>query len=97
MNIKTAIANLDEVITKIEGARLRLSHHHIVKLIGVSKYSSAEDVEKLYEAGQRAYGENKVQDLRDKKLEYFRRSKVSPKWTTVVIPSLSSIGKKVPS
>lgn len=68
MNIKTAIANLDEVITKIEGARLRLSHHHIVKLIGVSKYSSAEDVEKLYEAGQRAYGENKVQDLRDKKL-----------------------------
>ncbi|MGM0518540.1 MAG: YggS family pyridoxal phosphate-dependent enzyme [Campylobacterota bacterium] len=62
----TATKNLDNVITKVEGARLRVSHHHIVKIIGISKYSSFEDVETLYEAGQRAFGENKVQDLKDK-------------------------------
>lgn len=66
MNKETATRNLDEIITKVEGARLRISEHHIVKIIGVSKYSSAEDVAMLYQAGQRAFGENKVQDLKEK-------------------------------
>ncbi|NCB13480.1 MAG: YggS family pyridoxal phosphate-dependent enzyme, partial [Erysipelotrichia bacterium] len=39
---------------------------HIVKIIGISKYSSSNDVEILYNAGQRAFGENKVQDLKEK-------------------------------
>lgn len=66
MDKKTATRNLDDIITRVEGARLRVSEHHIVKVIGISKYSSSEDVATLYEAGQRAFGENKVQDLREK-------------------------------
>jgi uncharacterized pyridoxal phosphate-containing UPF0001 family protein len=66
MNKQIATQNLDKLITKVEAARLRVSEHHIVKIIGVSKYSTSEDVATLYEAGQRAFGENKVQDLKDK-------------------------------
>lgn len=66
MNKQSATKNLDSLITKVEAARLRVSEHHIVKIIGVSKYSSSEDVAILYEAGQRAFGENKVQDLKEK-------------------------------
>lgn len=66
MNKLSATKNLDEIITKVEGARLRISEHHIVKIIGVSKNSTADDVKTLYEAGQRAFGENKVQDLKEK-------------------------------
>ena len=69
MNKETATRNLDEIITKVEGARLRISEHHIVKIIGISKYSTASDVATLYEAGQRAFGENKVQDLKQKSEE----------------------------
>ena len=61
-----AVKNLDKVIERVEAARLSVSHHHIVKIIAISKYSEAKDVETLYHAGQRAYGENKVQDLKDK-------------------------------
>ncbi|WP_419769497.1 MAG: YggS family pyridoxal phosphate-dependent enzyme [Candidatus Marinarcus sp.] len=66
MDKKIAIQNLDHVIANVESARLSLSHHHIVKIIGISKYSNAQDVKTLYEAGQRAFGENKVQDLKEK-------------------------------
>lgn len=66
MNKEQAIENLDRVIARVEKARLALSHHHIVKIIGISKYSTAQDVQTLYEAGQRAFGENKVQDLKQK-------------------------------
>ena len=66
MNKKTAVKNLDTIITKVEGARLKVSEHHIVKIIGISKYSSPQDISTLYEAGQRAFGENKVQDLKTK-------------------------------
>jgi pyridoxal phosphate enzyme (YggS family) len=51
---------------RIEQARLRVSGHHIVKLVAVSKYSTSDDVKKLYALGQRAFGENKVQDLEEK-------------------------------
>ncbi len=64
MEKETAVKNLDRIITKIEGARLNISEHHIVKIIGISKYSQASDIETLYNAGQRAFGENKVQDLK---------------------------------
>ncbi|WP_320034438.1 YggS family pyridoxal phosphate-dependent enzyme [Halarcobacter sp.] len=67
MEKELAVKNLDKVITKVEASRLRVSEHHIVKIIGISKYSTAEDVKTLYEVGQRAFGENKVQDLKTKK------------------------------
>jgi len=57
---------IDDVIRRVEEARLKVSEHHIVKIVAVSKYSHAEDIEQLYRIGQRAFGENKVQDLRDK-------------------------------
>ena len=69
MDKKTAIKNLNNVITRMEGARLRISEHHIVKLIAVSKYSTTKDITTLYESGQRAFGENKMQDLKQKKEE----------------------------
>jgi len=64
-----AIKNLDTVIKDIEFARLQLDEHHIVQLIAVSKYSTSQDIKVLYEAGQRAFGENKVQDLKQKQNE----------------------------
>lgn len=66
MQMQKAIDNLDRLIADVEDARLQLSEHHIVKIIGISKYSQSEDVSTLYRAGQRAFGENKVQDLKQK-------------------------------
>ncbi len=66
MDKKTAINNLDNIITKVEAARLKVSEHHIVKIIAISKYSNSQDIQTLYNAGQRAFGENKVQDLKIK-------------------------------
>ena len=60
---------IDDVIRRVEAARLQVSGHHIVKIVAVSKYSTSEDISKLYEIGQRAYGENKVQDLKAKAAE----------------------------
>jgi len=58
--------HIDTVIEKIEKARLHVSGHHIVKIVAVSKYSDADAVRALYEIGQRAFGENRVQDLKAK-------------------------------
>ena len=66
MNKLTATRNLDDLITRVEGARLKISEHHIVKIIGISKYSTSKEIEELYNVGQRASGENKVQDLKIK-------------------------------
>ena len=56
-------ANLDEVIWNIEQARITVSEHHIVKLVTVAKYTELENISTLYELGQRAFGENQVQQL----------------------------------
>ena len=69
MTKNKAIINLDTIITKIEFSRLQLNHHHIVSLVAISKYSTSKDIRILYEAGQRAFGENKVQDLKLKQDE----------------------------
>ena len=69
MTKQQAIKNLDNIIEKIEFSRLQVNQHHIVQLIAVSKYSTAKDIEILYNAGQRAFGENKVQDLKTKQEE----------------------------
>ena len=59
-------ANLDEVIWNIEQARITVSEHHIVKLVTVAKYTEVENIATLYELGQRAFGENQVQQLRER-------------------------------
>ncbi len=58
--------NLDEVIWNIEQARISVSEHHIVKLVTVAKYTEVENIATLYELGQRAFGENQVQQLRER-------------------------------
>ncbi len=59
-------ANLDEVIWNIEEARITVSEHHIVKLVTVAKYTELENIKTLYELGQRAFGENQVQQLKER-------------------------------
>ncbi len=66
---ENAIQNLDELIKRVEFARLQVSGHKIVQIVGVSKYNTSEDVTCVYNAGQRAFGENKVQDLKSKQDE----------------------------
>ena len=60
---------IDAIVRRVEFARLQVNDHHIVKTIAVSKYSTSEEIQKLYNIGQRAYGENKVQDLKTKSQE----------------------------
>lgn len=54
---------LERVILRIENARLAYSNKQVVKLLAVSKYHTSDEILDLYNAGQRAFGENKVQDL----------------------------------
>jgi PLP dependent protein len=58
--------HIDKIIERIERARITVDEHHIVKIVAVSKYVDAQAVKSLYEIGQRAFGENKVQDLKVK-------------------------------
>ena len=66
MTLKNAIENLDLINKNIEFSRLQNNAHHIVKVVGISKYHTTNEIMKLYKAGQRAFGENKVQDLKQK-------------------------------
>ena len=66
LNKERLRANLDEVIWNIEQARITVSEHHIVKLVTVAKYTEVENIATLYELGQRAFGENQVQQLKER-------------------------------
>ena len=66
MNLQT---NIDKIFHNIEVARIQVSEHHIVKIVAVSKYVDSKMIQALYEQGQRAFGENKVQDLTSKTVE----------------------------
>jgi len=57
---------LNELIQRVEKARLEVNEHLIVKIVAVSKYVDSEAVKKLYNEGQRAFGENRVQVLEEK-------------------------------
>ncbi len=58
--------NLDSVIWRIEQARITVSEHHIVKLVAVGKYTDIDAIAMLYDLGQRAFGENQVQQLEER-------------------------------
>ncbi len=58
--------HFDTIIERIEKARLRVNDHHIVKIVAASKYVGADAIKSLYDIGQRAFGENKVQDMKIK-------------------------------
>ncbi|AWK61893.1 conserved hypothetical protein [Helicobacter cinaedi PAGU611] len=55
---------LERILRRIERARLAYNAHQIISLVAVSKYQNVDSIRALYECGQRAFGENKVQDLR---------------------------------
>ncbi len=58
---------IDELIQRVEKARLRRSEHLIVQIVAVTKYTNDINVlKRLYEDGQRAFGENRVQDMEKK-------------------------------
>jgi len=58
---------LDTLIQKIEKARLKRSEHLIVQIVAVTKYTKdLEVLKRLYDDGQRAFGENRVQDMEEK-------------------------------
>ncbi len=59
-------SNLDRVIWNIEKARIKVSEHHIVQIVAVGKYTGVENLRTLYELGQRAFGENQVQQLAER-------------------------------
>lgn len=54
---------LDEIFTRIEAVRAKVNEHQIIKLVAVSKSVEPSEVEALYNVGQRAFGENRVQEL----------------------------------
>jgi len=56
----------DEILTNIEKVRLKVNQHQIIKIIAVSKTVDANTVNSMYDIGQRAFGENKVQDYKEK-------------------------------
>lgn len=55
-----------EIIERVEKARLATDRHRIVKIVAVSKYTDTNAIRSLYAAGQRAFGESRVQDLQAK-------------------------------
>lgn len=63
MNTLEQKRHFDTIIERIEQARIRVSEHHIVKIVAASKYADADAIRDMYAIGQRAFGENKVQDL----------------------------------
>jgi pyridoxal phosphate enzyme (YggS family) len=59
--------NLDELIQRVERARLKRSEHLIVQIVAVTKYTDdVEALKRLFDDGQRAFGENRVQDMEKK-------------------------------
>ena len=61
--------NFDEIVQRVEKARLKISEYHIVKIVAVSKYVSSKEIRELYDLGQRAFGENRVQEFKQKSEE----------------------------
>ncbi len=58
--------NFDDVLARIEAARLEADEHRIIKIVAASKYVQAEEIEAMYQIGQRSFGENRIQDLKEK-------------------------------
>ncbi len=58
--------NLKSLLEDIERAKERSKLHQEVKLIGVSKNHSADEILEVYNAGLKDFGENRVQELQKK-------------------------------
>ncbi len=58
--------NFDRVLREIEEIRVETNEHQIIKIIAASKYVTSKEIESFYKVGHRAYGENRVQELKTK-------------------------------
>ncbi len=58
--------NFDAVWERIEKVRLETNQYQIIKIVAVSKSVTSDVIKRFYEIGQRAFGENRVQDLKQK-------------------------------
>ncbi len=58
--------NFDEVLARVEAARLEADEYRIIKIIAASKYVNAPEIEAMYKIGHRCFGENRVQELKEK-------------------------------
>jgi len=58
--------NFDEVLARVEAARLEADEYRIIKIIAASKYVDAQEIEAMYKIGHRCFGENRVQELKEK-------------------------------
>lgn len=66
-SIGSAQTALNSIKARMETARLRFSPPaDVVELVAVSKTFSAEEVQPFLAAGQRIFGENRVQEAKDK-------------------------------
>lgn len=66
METKNFVTTMDEILTRIEKARLSVDQHRIVKIVAASKSATPDMIEAMYNVGQRSFGENKVQDMSEK-------------------------------
>ena len=66
METKNFVTTMDEILTRIEKARLSVDQHRIVKIVAASKSATPDMIEAMYNIGQRSFGENKVQDMSEK-------------------------------
>jgi len=66
METKNFVNTLDDILTRVEKARLSVDQHLIVKIVAASKSADPSMIEAMYHAGQRCFGENKIQDMSDK-------------------------------
>ncbi len=58
--------NFDEIWERIEKVRLKTNQYQIIKVVAVSKSLESDTIREFYKIGQRAFGENRVQDLKKK-------------------------------
>lgn len=59
-------ANLDGIRSQVQATQQAAKRSTDVTLVAVSKLKPSSDIQGCYEAGQRAFGENYVQELCDK-------------------------------
>jgi len=60
--------NFDDVLARLEAARLETDEYRIIKIIAASKYVGAKEIEAMYKIGHRSFGENRVQELKEKNI-----------------------------
>jgi uncharacterized pyridoxal phosphate-containing UPF0001 family protein len=59
-------SRLAGILARIEQARTKHAVQHAVRLVAVSKTKTVDEIRQAYDAGQRHFGENYVDELEEK-------------------------------